>query len=383
MNEALLGSSTPPSNALSPDEEASLVRRVIRAYKAAATLKLGAPDPLWLTSFAALKRPIHDAIMLNDVAKLATLLHDPAKTDLHYGFDNLSKTLLEHPTDRSGHEVAIAGELHVLCDALGARRQRNPEWPVDNSSQLDTDTLISRLDAAFGVPIDFPNPFSPEFGLDTRRGVASYRAVQALYQAWRISRMMAGITSPRVVEIGAGLGRTAYYARRLGIVDYTIVDIPMSAVAQANFLGRVLGLDAIHLFGEDGGSGIRIVPPAEFFAGSNRYDLVVNVDSLTEMDRQTAVEYMNQIERRADLFWSVNHEANEFCVRDLFSLTAASHVTRVPYWLRVGYVEELLDLRLPNSWHSTQRRLVKLTLDRVRRKLLDKLFWRSGLPRAQ
>ncbi len=69
---------------------------------------------------------------------------------------------------------------------------------------------------------------------------------------------MAG-TGPdvRVLEIGAGLGRTAYYAWRAGIRHYTIVDVPLTAVAQADFLGRTLGPEALTLAGEDAGGPVR------------------------------------------------------------------------------------------------------------------------------
>ena len=62
----------------------------------------------------------------------------------------------------------------------------------------------------------------------------------------------------------------------------------------AYFLGRTLGEKAIRLFGEEEGPGIRILPPAAFLAAADRYDLVVNVDSLTEMARDRAVSYVDQ-----------------------------------------------------------------------------------------
>jgi hypothetical protein len=288
--------------------------------------------------------------MAGDALTLRDMLRDPAKTDLFYGFEVQSRSLLDHPVEYwNGHRAIITDRLHLLCGATGTRRVPNPERPAENPPRLDVDALISCLDAAFRIKVEFPNPFDGEVGLVTPRGVASERAVQALYQAWRIARLLTGISAPRVIEIGAGLGRTAYYAWQLRIRDYTIIDIPMSAVAQAYFLGRVLGHDAIRLFGEPKRPGIHILPPSVFMSTSDRYDLAINVDSLTEMANATAAEYVRQIEQRTDLFWSVNHEANAFCVRDLFSAAAVPHVSRMPYWLRPGYVDELLDLR-QTSW---------------------------------
>ena len=112
-----------------------------------------------------------------------------------------------------------------------------------------TEDILASIDRVC-IPFSIPNPFESENGLDSSRGVISYRVPQALYQAWRIKKLLKGIQNPKVLEIGAGLGRTAFYANELGIKDYTIVDLPITTVAQAYFLGRTLGEKNICLGGE-------------------------------------------------------------------------------------------------------------------------------------
>jgi EAL domain-containing protein (putative c-di-GMP-specific phosphodiesterase class I) len=146
-----------------------------------------------------------------------------------------------------------------------------------------------------------------------------------------------------VLEIGAGLGRTAFYARQFGIHDYTIIDLPLTGVAQANFIGRTLGADAICLFGETR-PGIRILPPSAFIDASDRYDLVINVDSLTELAPETARAYCEQIKARANLFVSINHERNPFTVRAICNEVGLTGTSRTPYWMRRGYGDELFTL---------------------------------------
>lgn len=147
-----------------------------------------------------------------------------------------------------------------------------------------------------------PNPFPDEYGVASRRGVISYRVPQAMYQARRISTLLRDIRQPKVLEIGGGLGRTAFYARKLGIHDYTIVDIPVSAMAQGYFLGRTLGAESVALAGEgDEARRIKIMPPSYFLDSDRQYDLVVNVDSLTEIGRAAADEYWSAIQQRARL----------------------------------------------------------------------------------
>jgi hypothetical protein len=74
----------------------------------------------------------------------------------------------------------------------------------------------------------WPNPFPSELGLQSRRGVIGFRAIQALYQAWRIAQIAGGKPDFKVMEIGAGLGRTAYFATLFGLKRYTIIDVPLS-----------------------------------------------------------------------------------------------------------------------------------------------------------
>ena len=57
-----------------------------------------------------------------------------------------------------------------------------------------------------------------------------------MYCAWRIRQLTKDIASPRILEIGAGVGRLAEYTHRLGLTDYWIVDVPMTSLVQGHFL---------------------------------------------------------------------------------------------------------------------------------------------------
>jgi hypothetical protein len=264
------------------------------------------------------------------------MLREPKTTDLFYGFDNMCRCI---DTDQPRWESTSAKrywDILLLCQAIGARRLWHPE---NSSVHLPSiETLLSSLDNALGFKVVFPNPFPGEVGLATIRGTISYHAIQALYQAWRISQLLTG---ERVVEIGGGLGRTALYAWHSGLCDYTLIDLPLTGVAQAYFLGRTLGPNAICLFGEHR-PGIRVLPPSAFLEASDCYELVVNVDSLTEMARDTALAYVTAIKQRAVAFLSINHELNEFTAGEICAgVGEMPAFSRTPYWLRRGYVEEL------------------------------------------
>jgi len=342
----VVGAFTPPGQPPDP----VLVRRIRQAYRAAQGTWRGPGESLW-AAIGARHRAIHDALLADD-GSLDTILRDPGRSDLLYGFHSLfaSRTdELRAASDGQRQAVveALAREMLRLCEALGVRPLGDPEAPAGPADvpPADLEAVLSRLDDAFGIRVEFPNPYPDEFGVMTSRGIISYRAVHALYQTFRM-RQLTRAHGPRILEIGAGLGRTAYYAYRLGLRDYTIVDLPMANVAQASFLGQTLGATAITLSAEAPNAGrIRILTPEWLRQSEEAFDVVLNVDSMTEMDRGFAEEYASYIQARATCFVSINRETNPFRVCELAGL-GQMFVQRFPYWMRDGYAEEIY-LNLP------------------------------------
>src|SRR5262249_23481132 len=112
------------------DEDASLVARIVAAYRLAIATPLGSPDSFWLTIFSDLKREIHDALLSDDPRVIQALLRDPSRSDLLYGFDNLAKSLLPNPADPPAHASEIYSLLVQLSEAVGGRAARCPEYPL-------------------------------------------------------------------------------------------------------------------------------------------------------------------------------------------------------------------------------------------------------------
>jgi hypothetical protein len=301
---------------------------------------------MWGTIFEQNHLALHQVFMAGTEAEAERILRDPTKTELHNGFDTtvaeFTNRLMSSEATAQGLARACKMKLVTLGDALGVTEIDNPEayCAVPQPPPApQTDELLERIEQALGFKIDFPNPFPNEFGLATKRGIVGYRAINALYQAHRIKTLVGRIRNPRILEIGGGTGRTAYYAHKLQLKNYSIVDLPFTAISQGYFLGRTLGPESIAVDGEsDTPDSIKLYAPETFFARREGYDLVVNVDSLTEMGRETASAYLKAIRSRADRFLSINHESNEFTVRQVAGLPPQS---RYPHWMRRGYVEEL------------------------------------------
>jgi hypothetical protein len=71
---------------------------------------------------------------------------------------------------------------------------------------------------------------------------------------------------------------------------------------------------------------------------------VVNIDGFTEYGAETAATYFDVIRHISPRLLSVNHEANSYRFRDLVErANGLANVQRYPYWMRNGYVEELID----------------------------------------
>lgn len=321
-----------------------LVERLLAAYRR--TFKKSHYGSMWGTIFEQNHLPTHQVFMSGTVAEAERILRDPASTQLHNGFDttvaDFTKSLIASEATSRGYAKTCKMKLLTLGDALGVTSLDNPEsycaYP-EPARAPETDELLEGIERALGFRIDFPNPFPNEFGLATKRGIAGYRAINALYQAHRIKTLVARIRNPRILEIGGGTGRTAYYAHKLGLKNYSIVDLPFTAISQGYFLGRTLGLDSIAADGDpETTDAIKLYAPDTFFARPERYDLIVNVDSMTEMGLEAASAYGKAIRSRAARFLSINHESNEFTVRQLPDFAPEM---RYPYWMRRGYVEEL------------------------------------------
>lgn len=270
----------------------------------------------WKDIFEAHQRPLHEVFMRGTPEEAEEILRNPLSNFLHYGFENTFKGI----NAAGNHDTS---QLRLLSEALGIDRRENPEQPSKRTKMCELwrgidspDSILSRIEKTLGR-IDFPNPFPGEPGTITKRGIASYRAIHAIYQA----RLLKG----RVLEIGGGLGRTAYYAHRFGVTDYTIVDLPFTGISQGYFLGQALGEHSV-----------KLLSPDEFFASTETYDVALNVDSITELSAKMAQRYAEAVKARAARFISINHEANPFTARELFGRPKSRH----PYWMRPGYVEE-------------------------------------------
>ena len=191
----------------------------------------------------------------------------------------------------------------------------------DEYFKISADEYLKRIMDKFGVDLSPPKYSGDLLGMQTSYGLYNERDIVAMGIALLISQKFPD-KNVKICEIGGGSGHLAYYLYKLGYEDITIVDLPTISITQMYFLSVNLGKDKI-----------KLLAPQEF---TGDYDLVVNVDSMTEMNIESATEYCDKMIDKA-FYLSINHEANSFRVADVCKM---DRVSRNLFWLRKGYVIE-------------------------------------------
>ncbi|HVF66458.1 MAG TPA: putative sugar O-methyltransferase [Pyrinomonadaceae bacterium] len=321
-----------------------IVDRVVAAYRRSAAGDYYGQDSMWRTFREERHQELHELLVHGPREKLVEALSSPRDYNLLYGFETLYKEYHEavarNPLHARQVGARLKDQLMRLSEAIGMFRVENPDGPGAENPSFTVSELIAALERELGFPLDVPAVYAGLEGLPRPGGVLTNRMIEAAYCASRVKRLASGA----VLEIGGGVGFFAYYVHRLKL-DITIVDLPMTNVAQGYFLMRALGEDAVVLEGEPPRPGaIKVLTPGHLESGP-RYDLVVNVDSLTEVGRDVAEGYLRWIMKNSRRFWSVNHEANIFTVNELLKEFPGATVERFPYWMRSGYVEEIITCR--------------------------------------
>jgi hypothetical protein len=342
---------------LAPDT--LLASRIQAAYRRARCTDDLRDNSLWRQIEQAHHGKFLECLTDDDPSLLARYLENIFNESILWGVDqDVEHTrLLAEPDKHAPHAAHLMDRLLTLAEALGCIPVENPEqgrW--GQNFTMDPDEVVCRIEEFLGIEVTPPEVAPGRFGLQTRRGLFNYRDLNAIYVAWRIKSLLAAIPEPRVCEIGAGMGKVAYYATRMGIEHYTIIDLPQMNAVQAFYLDRALPGRHVSLLGEPDDSPVGPVKILPFWKYSqfskHSFDLVLNQDSLPEMGYSAAVEYIEQTREKSKYFFlSINQEGEEFMTPEghrehvvwqlVGQYPAYRRLYRFPFWLRRGYVEEL------------------------------------------
>ena len=290
--------------------------------------------------------------------ELATILcnvcRHPASEGILQG-DSEYERIASDPSYRAFIALLSLDTLVSLAEAVGVLAVENPALGRFGSNlHRDPGALIEAVEACPGLALAPPDVDGGLLKLRTPRGLFGERDLNAIFTAQLLTRAVRGIDEPRVCEIGAGGGRTAYWSHRLGLRDLTLVDLPQANVVQGYYLLKGLPQDRVTLYGEPVPSttrDVRILPAGALAsADAGRFDFVLNQDSFPEMAPATVREYLTWIRASAQGLLSINHESKPSYGTDLAHASVPEEIARVggfeltdrfPYWLRRGYVTEI------------------------------------------
>lgn len=351
-----LGSNPAISECEALDSE-EVVGRLMRSYSSAGT-KRPESDSMWNFIGSKHHEPLHDSLISGDVQRVKEILRNPRQSNIMYGFDTTCQEF-DSRQRKSMQNMCdhIQDYLVSLCESLGVITRFNPETlaadPLGYLKKrsacdcLNADDIIDLLEKELGVELSFKEVFPGEIGLKSSKGTIPHRAVMALYLAIRLQNVIDCFLSDKkdvsVCELGAGTGRSAYFAKQLGITNYSIVDIPITSIISGFFLVASCGADGVVLPGESVSRAdqIKLMHPEGFLGANEKYDVIVSMDSFTEFGCKTAESYVQKILGNSRSFFSINHEMNEVVVGEQMASCGWKKMFRSPCWIRRGYVEEL------------------------------------------
>jgi hypothetical protein len=376
---------TPTPPATPGDTE--LAARLIRAWRAAqdkGSTTTPKREDMWTHNERSYHGTFADLIERDDAEGLAEYLRELFARPITHGIfqgEEATKGLAAGSAAATFVAAMFMDSLASLAEALGVLHEESPEQHGLYGENLfeDVEELVGKISSAVGFDIIPPVVAGQMFGIRTTGGIIHTRDFSAIWAGLRIREVLAGARTQSVCEIGGGVGNVAYYAWKLGVRRYTIIDLPNINLVQGWYLIRALPGAAIVLQGErdPGGDAIRILPTWRF-EESVRYGLLFNQDSFPEMHPSISARYLDKARDAAEYLLSINQEAEapqpggrQTVVADLVrEVGGYQRIYRFRHWLRRGYVEELykitpqsLDAKL-GDWLITRLKSVYTYLRR-------------------
>lgn len=261
--------------------------------------------------------------------------------------ENMANSYLVHGFFGGTDAVYTSGIINKFAAALGIYGLENPEGganplPRANNIIYSDLELLTKIQAILDFDITFPPFIGGRIIIKTPYGIVTERHLHYLWVVKRILELCPD-RNTKIVEIGGGIGLLGWYLDRLGYKDFTIIDLSRINACQTYFLYKNLPHRNFILSGEaenpyENTDDIKILHSTDFVnVPKNRWDIMINIDGLTEMGKDVAFNYVDS--DCSPMLLSINHEVNNYRMCELN--TSKKLIYRYPFWLREGYVEEL------------------------------------------
>ena len=153
-------------------------------------------DSSWLKIFNNFHKNIIEIIQ-KDKSKIEDILDNPSKYNLFYGFDNNCEFNERNRRfiDYYENDELVIDKILNFAEFLGILRHNNPEHFKIIFKKPNLDILISEIERKINLELEFKNVFPGEKGVKTQKGIVSSREIQAIYQAYQITKCKLGYLS--------------------------------------------------------------------------------------------------------------------------------------------------------------------------------------------
>jgi len=366
-----LASGPVPDHGFVPDAEPgaadlAIAGRALVAYRAARAgaggSVTGSAGDVW-TAFSARQKDFTSVLESGRADGLAAYLCAMDRMDATHGITAghvMYRELRQSGFARAKVARLIQDKLLALAEAIGAVPLENPEqgsWGGNETMQAGR--LVEAIEKKLALALRPPVVAGGALALHAGDRRILDRDVMSLYAAWRARQILGNRSGTRVAEIGAGVGRAAYwYGRFDAKAEYWIFDLPHVNVLQAFYLAKADPEAPLRLFGEKplGARGVNVMPHFEIEnARSEAFDLVLNQDSFPEINEAAVTRYLEWMRATGSrYFLSINHESRpaapaggrQLRVADVIGKVGGfTLVSRHAFPLRRGYAEELYEAR--------------------------------------
>lgn len=324
--------------------------RVQECYRRSAAAE-DAPGAIW-GGLAARNSAFTNALASRDPEILRPFVGTLYSGDLLLGMGHVQAFVVGRKTiyPQKYFSMRLRDAVLALGEALAvvhpASNQQTPLREYRNRLRSDPSEQIAAIERCLGHPIDVPEIGCPPVVRVAGRNF-NPDLVRHAYIPHRLEQLDIAPDDP-VLEIGGGYGVVARYAVLRGHRAWTIVDLPYVNAIQMLWIGATLGPEFVSGTGEPR-AAIHLHPSTDKPGLVDDYALALNMDSLPEMPVDEAAHYLDLIEARCRRFLSVNQEAAagprrqaaQNVVPQLMAGRSLRRVSRHPYWMEQGYVEEL------------------------------------------
>ena len=307
---------------------------------------------IWLSIYENMQKSFHEILLHRDYNTLSEWLYRLYETEVVYGLD----------TPNSIINLQFNDPLHFKYDANALRNPNSVPWfvflaccasGIVSLPNKDSD-IPNILEKTNTYVKDFCDFFNINIGIKETMGMYYFdsNGVKILPRTCYFLPVYASINrllpiGGSVLEIGSGTGKLAHLICQNKLITYHSCDLPIPSVILASFIEQQFGESEISFSGDTNSDKASIHIHGCSVPTNIKFDLVINQDSIPEMPKNVAKQYLYQIESQLNIggyFLSINQEdtlqhnpilpmMNEFCPRMRL-------LYRSPCWNRPGYIEQ-------------------------------------------